>query len=113
MSQASKKVEPSPNDKLFAELEQQHGECGRLDVNGKMFVFRALSLEEFEDYHARARAADVQGPINREFAQIALVHPTLEELQALLRSKPALSLRISDKLTAMAGAEIEFTVKKG
>ena len=102
------------NDKIFTELEAKHGECARLDVNGKMFVFRALSLDEFEDYHARARKAEVPGPINREFAQIALVHPaTLDDLRALFARKPATPSIISDKLVAMAGAEIEFTTKKG
>lgn len=100
-------------DKIFADLEAKHGECARLEVGGKLYVFRALSLEEFEDYQARARKVDVPGPMNREVAQIACVHPSLEELQALLRSKPAVSTLISDELVRMAGATIEFTVKKG
>lgn len=101
------------NDKTFAELEAKHGECARLEVAGKMYVFRALTLEEFEDYQARARKTDVPGPLNREVSQVALVHPALEDLQALFKSKPAVAASVSDELVRMAGATIEFTVKKG
>jgi hypothetical protein len=104
--------EPTPNDQKFGELERQHGECARLDVGGKMYVFRSLKLDEFEDYQDRARKADRPGPVNREVTQLALVHPTLEELQTLFNSKPAVASVVSDQLVRMAGAGIEFTVKK-
>lgn len=104
----------SVHDAKFKELEAEHGECARLEVAGKMYVFRALSLEDFEDYQERCRKPDARiSVLNREIAQLALVHPTLDELRELFARKPVLPAKVSDELVRMAGADIEFTVKKG
>jgi len=101
------------NDKVFAELEAKHGECARLDFEGKLYAWRALTQDEFEEYRRRASKEGADIPVlNRELAQTSLVHPSLEEAQKFFQRKPIIPAKVSDKLAQMAGAEIEFTTKK-
>lgn len=96
------------------EIQQKHNaRVAHVEVNGKLYVFRAPSLEEWEDHQERLMKAPRRGPVLRELAQITLAHPTLEELQELFAIYPGIMARIGDAVAELAGADIELTVKKG
>jgi hypothetical protein len=102
----------SANEIKFDELEATHGRCAQVEIAGRLYVFRAPTLDEWEDYQD-SLGKKRRGVCFRELSQLTCVHPTLEELQALFASLPAIATRIADAVSDLAGADIELTVKKG
>jgi len=100
-----------PNSKL-AELIREHGMCAHLEVGGQLFVFRAPTLEEWEDYQDKL-VKRTRGVCFRELAQVTCVYPSVDELQKLFERVPAVATRIADAVSDLAGADLELTVKKG
>jgi|SRR5690606_3562591 len=101
------------NAAKLEELQRAHGNCAHVEVGGKLYVFRAPSLEEWEDYQEKLAKGRVRGACFRELAQVTCVHPEVEDLQALFERIPAIATRIADAVSDLAGADIELTVKKG
>lgn len=99
-------------DPRIAELEAKHGQVVAFTVGGKLFVFRALDSDEFEDFQARAKTAQ-PGPINRECCQVALVHPTVEEFDEMRKAVPGFPGVAAQAIMEMAFSGIERAVKKG
>jgi hypothetical protein len=99
------------------ELREKHGAIVAVVLGGELYAFRHLELDEYEDAQARLRKAlasgKSSGPVNRETAQLTLVHPSLDKLQAAFARWPALAGKVSDALAELGGADIEITVKKG
>lgn len=100
------------NAEKLDELEKAHGRIAHVLVDGTLYVFRSPTLDEFEDYQENL-AKKRRGACHRELAQLLLVHPALESLQAAFARYPLLATRISDAVADMAGADLELTVKKG
>jgi hypothetical protein len=109
------KAPPTPPkgyaDKI-GELQRQHGRIAHVEVDGKLYVFRCPTLDEWEDHQERVGKVR-RGPLLRELAQSTCVHPDLEQLQGLFQAHPGVTARIGDVVAELAGADIEFTVKKG
>jgi hypothetical protein len=114
MESKDSSAKEDPNATKLRELEAQYG--GRLastvSADGKLLAFRCPTLDEWEDYQD-ALGKKRRGVCFRELAQVCVVYPTLEELQAVFEREPALATRISDGISSLAGLEAEVTVKKG
>lgn len=102
----------SSNETKLTELGSQHGRVAHVELDGKLYVFRAPTLDEWEDFQ-EALGKKRHGACFRELAQVTLVHPTLEDLQAMFQAHPGITARIGDAVGDLAGADIEVTVKKG
>lgn len=102
----------STNQQKLEELQAKHGRIAHVEVDGKLFAFRAPSLDEWEDY-LESLTKKRRGVCHRELAQVVLAHPALEDLQALFQSQPGITARIGDAVAELAGNDIEVTVKKG
>jgi hypothetical protein len=99
--------------KQIEELEAKHGRgCHLTTEGGKLLFFRALTLDEYEDYQDRLGKGK-RGPILREMAQVTCVNASPEELSTEFQKTPALAGRVSDALAELAGGDLEVTVKKG
>lgn len=107
-------ITKSTNQQKLEELQAANGRVAHVEVDGKLYVFRAPSLDEWEDFQENMGGGKKRrGVCFRELAQQTLVHPTLDELQALFQAHPGLTARIGDAVGELAGADIEVTVKKG
>jgi hypothetical protein len=105
------------------ELRHKHGDIAIAKVAGKEFAFRTPTDTDYEEFQQglikvgndKAKA----GPTFREFCLKCLVYPEvsgkpdLDSLEASFRAQPATPLKIGDKLSELAGADVEITVKKG
>lgn len=101
-------------DPIIQKAMDEHGDCVALKVAGKPYVFRPLTLDEFESFQARGKKDNADlGALNREAAQTTLVHPSLEELQATFQSKPGLASLVGRALTDLTVSDIELAAKKG
>lgn len=103
-------AKPAHADKI-AELQAKHGRVAHVVVDGKLYVFRAPTLDEWEDHQERITKVR-RGALLRELAQATCVHPDLDQLKALFAAYPGVSARIGDAVADLAGADIELTVKK-
>jgi hypothetical protein len=102
-------------DPIVAKAMADHGDCAPFSVGGKLFVFRPLTLDEFEDFQARAGKKDAEpGALNRECCLKALVHPTeVGELQRVFEAKPGFASLASTAIMQLSIADVEVVVKKG
>lgn len=100
------------NATKLADLTSKHGRLAHVEVEGKLFAFRTPTLDEWEDYQD-ALQKKRRGVCFRELAQVTLVHPSIEDLQALFNTMPALPTSIADALADLAGLDVEVTAKKG
>lgn len=102
----------SANDAAFEELVKEHGNCARLDLDGKLYAFRTPTLEEWEEYQDRINNPKrPKGASFRELIQTTCV-TSLEDTQALLKRRPAVAQPIAAAVCELAGIDVEVTVKK-
>jgi len=98
------------------ELKEKYGELAQASIDGVTYAFRCPKQDEFEEYQAAVtRARDrksMAGPHYRQLANQCCVTHNHEELDKLFQARPAAPIKICDVLAEMAGADIEFTVKK-
>jgi len=106
-----------------AELRAQHGDLVVAKIAGKTFAFKTPTDTDYESFiqeHAKVGGDKVKiGPLFREYCLKSLVFPEtggkpeLDALEAAFRAQPATAAKIADKLSDLAGADVEVTVKKG
>lgn len=105
-----------------AKLHEQHGDLVIAKIAGKEFAFKRpedTDYEEFQQGIAKVGSNDKVkiGPLFREYCMKSLVDPPLpsgaDVLEQAFRVQPATAARIADKLSDLAGADAEVTVKKG
>lgn len=94
------------------ELQREHGRVASAEIQGQLYVFRAPTLEEWEEYQD-GLGKRPRGACFRELSQVTCVHPSVGELQELFDRLPGIGARIADAVADLAGADIELTVKKG
>jgi hypothetical protein len=99
-------------DKQMAELELQHGPCCRIVNGGKLYVFRTPTADEWEQYQDNlTKEGRPRNATFKELAQVTCV-TDLQELQELIAKKPAVTVPIANAVCALAGIDIEVSVKK-
>jgi hypothetical protein len=110
------------NSALLAELKLKHdGNIVHCTMKGgQLLVFRAPTLEEWEDYQGRlVKDRSKMGAANRELCQRTAVYPapaadgSTPELQGAFERAPMLASQVTDQLGDLAAGAIEGTVKKG
>ena len=108
--------------KTEAELREKYGDLVIAKVAGKEFAFKTptdTDYEEFQQGIAKAGTSDKVklGPLLREYCLKSLVAPAppggTDDLEAAFRVQAAAAAKIADKLSDLAGADVEITVKKG
>jgi hypothetical protein len=101
------------NDAVLDDLRKKHGEVAHCEMpNGRLIAFRRPTLEEYEDYQ-EALSTKSRGVAFRQLAYCTRLLPDESELMTIFERWPGINARIGDTLAEMAGAGIEFTVKKG
>lgn len=101
-------------DPIIEKAIAEHNDCAALTVGGKLFVFKPLSLDEFEDFQARSAGKNAPpGPLNRECCQTALVHPDLTALQEAFERAPGFATMAATAIMQMSISGVEIVVKKG
>jgi hypothetical protein len=101
-------------DPIVQAAMDAHGDCAPFKAGGKLYVFRPLTLDEFEDFQVRAGKKDAEpGAMNRECCQKALVHPELEDLKKLFELKPGFASLASTAIMQLSIADVEVVAKKG
>ena len=100
-------------DELIERLRKAHdGEVVVAKPGGKLIVCRRPEQDEYEDYTIKLR--DEKNKVAfRELVQRTCVHPSVEELRALLARFPAVCAPIASELCELAGLNVEVVVKKG
>ena len=98
-------------ERLAALAAQNNNRVCHVEVDGKLFVFRRPTLEEWETFQEDLQKRS-RGVCFRQFANVTLVSENLEELTAAIEEYPALSFRIADSVSVLAGGTIDVTVKK-
>jgi hypothetical protein len=98
-------------------LRQEHGDLVVVTVAGVEFTFKTPTDTDYEEYQQAILNAGNDrkkiGPAFRQYCLSALVDPGPDELAGAFRKQPAAASRIADKLSELAGADVEITVKKG
>lgn len=113
---AKKTTEIDPN---VTKAMNDNGDCAPFKVGGKLFIFRPLSLDEYEDFQARGLKAQTPGPINRECCLKAVVYPEGDVGVAALKEafeRPgatSFATLASTAIIQMSFADIEVVAKKG
>lgn len=103
MSDATKQLED--------ELKQKHGEVFRLDfqdVSGPASVyFRPLTEAEYNRFLERGADKDAKRNVLglKEAGRCALVHPTGNDLDALLARRPGVLIKAANEALAIANGE--------
>lgn len=104
---------PKAEDPLVKKFTEEHQQVVEVKHRGKVFIFRPLTLDEYEDFQAKvSKPGAAQGPINRECCQLALCHPSLEELTAAFEATPGFAAAVSTAITRIAFDGLEVEVKK-
>lgn len=108
---------------IEAQLREKYGDIAVAKVAGKEFAFQTptdTDYEEFQQSIIRLGNDKIKGgPVFRELCLKSLVYPEaggkpdVDSLEAAFRKQPASALKISDKLSELAGSDVEITVKKG
>jgi hypothetical protein len=101
----------SPHLATIADLEKKHGKIAHLVLDGELLAFRRPELEEWEAYQEDLGKRP-RGVCYRQLALVTILSPTTEKLNDFFARYPALNARIADAVTELAGANLEFTVKK-
>jgi hypothetical protein len=98
-------------------LTKEHGELAFAVVAGVEFAFKCPTDTDYEEYQQAILNAGNDrkkiGPAFRQYCLSCVVAPSPDELAAAFRKQPAAPSRIADKLSELAGADVEVTVKKG
>jgi hypothetical protein len=104
-----------PHAQRLAILAKEHGEIVHATLpDGQLIAFRRPTQEEWEDLQHALRSGKRAPLVYRELALRTAVEPTdLEKLGAIFERRPALPALLSDQMSDLVGADIEFTVKKG
>ena len=107
-------------EEKLAELRSKHGEVVTIETPFGDFAFRTPTLEDWERHQEKIKKSlmpnskESMSASNREIAQMSLVDSTqLQDLKTLFSKRPASAAMIIEKLGELAGADIEFVVKKG
>lgn len=99
------------NNETLKELKEKHGEIVSAVIEGALYAFKTPTQEHFEDYQSKLQEKKTKGAAFRELSMRSCVAGR-ESLDVLFAQYPAVPVRIADALAGLAGAEIEFTVKK-
>lgn len=104
------------NAARVAELEKQYGRITHVTLkSGRLLAFRSPTLEEWEDAVEAQQNGKPRGPVRREIAQKTWLPGDGEgvgDLRQVFDAIPALPNSLWNALAILAGAELEFVVKK-
>jgi hypothetical protein len=108
-------------EKKLAELREKYGDAFvPVETPFGDFAFRTPALEDWERHQEaikRSLMPNSKGTLsasNREVAQLSLDDPgQLQDLKNLFAKRPAAASMIVEQLGELAGADIEFVIKKG
>ncbi|MBA2724287.1 MAG: hypothetical protein H0U56_15645 [Methylibium sp.] len=102
-------------DELEAQLRSQHGDLviARTPKHGDL-AFKCPTDTDHEEFQeAVTKAKTHKSAAVRQYVLSCLVFPKREEAAEVFSKLPALPPTLADKLSDLAGADIELNVKKG